>query len=117
VTVLADDSIVVVRGDTLPSLIAQIVGDDSIPLDLTGCTVWFNARPLAGERTDGWSGACIIVRAVDGIFAFDWGPGDTITPGVYAAEAEVIFPSGRRLTVPTGHRLRMTIPDDVNDAV
>jgi hypothetical protein len=110
-----DPELTIVRGDQLPTVTVQIIGDDDRGLNLTGTQVYFHWRALETDRADASSGGCTIIDGPNGVVNFDWQAGDAGLAGEYLAEFEVVYPSGRRLTVPTIGKLRLHVPDDIAD--
>jgi hypothetical protein len=78
--------------------------------------VYVHIRPTDGGEADVISGGCAIVSEAGGIVNYDWSAGATAKAGEYVAEFEVVYASGRRLTVPTIGKLRVHIPDDIGSA-
>jgi hypothetical protein len=112
---MADPDITVVRGDTLPTLTVQFLGDDDRPLvlDTIDTQVFFHMREVDGDESMVATGGCAIVNAPLGIVNFDWFPDALVVAGEYAGEFEVVYVSGRRLTIPTIGKLRLHVPDDI----
>jgi len=100
------------RGDRLPEITATLSGDDNEALDVTGCTVKFILTPVAGG-TPTVSAAATVTSASAGQVKYAWDADDTQTAGYYQAEWEVTYSDGRKLTVPNGKKLAVSIVQDL----
>ena len=96
---------VLVAGDTLPILKAQLLQHDKSPIDLsTADSVVFNYRK---KDTDPYIQiAATVTDAPFGRVEVVWGAGDTTTPGTYKARFKVTYPGPKVLSVPNqGHAI------------
>ena len=110
--------------DRLPSIIAQIVDDQGVPVDLTDSRVYLTTRRVAGvsdpERGYEWSNILqvLIVDPPIGVIYYDLQPGDTdANPGEFELMVLVIFPDGTQLNVPTVSNCRIVVRDSVNPQI
>ncbi len=95
-------SITLVQGDTAPILRGSITNDETGgPLDLTGCTVFFQMRKKDDTRYT-VNAAATITNEDDGLVAYTLAANDLNTPGEYQAQFEVHYADA---TVQTTHNL------------
>lgn len=86
--------------DLLPSIQATLSNADGTPLDLTSAeSVRFIMRATSGGVVVG--AEAIVVDPPSGVVRYDWSVGDTDTPGPHQAEWEILWPLGKKQTVPT----------------
>lgn len=100
------------QNDTRPNLDAQLLNADSLPIDLTGCTVRF----LMASTSDGAvkiNAVCAITDAVNGKVRYYWQYGDTAVFGDYKAEFEITFPDGSKQTVPNDGYLVISVVKEI----
>ena len=84
-------SITLVQGDTAPILRGTITDTDTgDPLNLTGCTVYFQLRKKDDHRYT-VNGACALLSPTAGTVTYTLGPNDLNTPGEYLAQFEVHY--------------------------
>lgn len=92
------------QGDTRPPFEVTLLNADRDPVNLTTATVQFRLSTRAGTVPI-IDGAATVVDAVNGVVAYQWGAGDTDTPGTYLAEfvvttaSQETFPNSRYLVV------------------
>lgn len=105
-------------GDTLPSLVVQVIDDLNEPVDLTGCQAWFSVRRISGQNFEvndwNWStGVEVqIANPQQGIMYYDMQPGDTDTnAGTFEISAVLLFPDGTELTVPSTESAQLSVRD------
>ena len=107
-----------VRGNRLPSLVAQIVDEFGVPLDLTDRKVRLSLRRTAGivENTADWvtERDVLVQDAASGSIYYDVQPGDMDTnPGEFELVIKVYDASDNLLlTVPTERDVFVIIRDD-----
>lgn len=95
-------SIVLVQGDTAPILRGSITNDETGgPLNLSGCTVFFQMRKKDDTRYT-VNAETDITSAIDGRVAYTLAANDLNTPGEYQAQFEVHYADA---TVQTTHNL------------
>ena len=98
------------QGDRLPSLVAQIVDEFGIAVDLTGYTINASLR----RESSGFGGVSVLDR-VNGVVSYDWQETDTSSqaPGRYELVMVLIDVSSIKLTVPTERNAYITIRSKV----
>ena len=85
-------SVDLVQGDTAPILRGTITDDETgQPLDLTGCTVFFQMRKKDDHRYT-INASCSIVDEETGRVAYSLAANDLNTPGEFQAQYEVHYP-------------------------
>lgn len=111
------------RHDTMPYAKMRLVEKNvdspgqEVAVDVSSSTITFNmvtdddARILKVD-----SGACVITDGPNGQFEYRWDAADTDTDGDYLGEAQIVFPSGGKLTVPGDDSFKIRIFKDYNDA-
>lgn len=106
------------QGDRLPSLVAQIVDEFGIAVDLTGYTI--NAslrRESSGFGGGDWQSylPVSVLDRVNGVVSYDWQETDTLSqaPGRYELVMVLIDVSSIKLTVPTERNAYITIRSKV----
>jgi len=98
------------RGDTLPSIVAQLLDADNNPIDLTGTIVILIAR--SGTRTI--QKPCVITNALTGHVAVHLDISETTHSGHYHAEFEITHLFGdEKLTVPNDGYFSIIITEDL----
>lgn len=85
--------VTVKQGNTAPSISATLQDAVGAAVDLTGASVTFRMKPLAGGPV-AVDHAAVIVGAALGTVRYDWQVGDTDTPGYYYGEFRVLWASG-----------------------
>lgn len=86
------------KGDRYPS-IAAILTVNGSPINLSGCTVKFQARnSLTGVVKI--NGDAVVVDATTGSVRYDQTDEDMDTAGRYEAEWEITLPSTKKVTIP-----------------
>lgn len=92
------------QGDTRPPFEVTLLDANRDPVDLTTATVQFRMSTRAGA-VPVIDEAATVVDAPNGVVAYQWGAGDTDTPGTYLAEfvvttaSQETFPNSRYLVV------------------
>lgn len=95
-------SITLVQGDTAPILRGTITDDDTGgPLDLTGCTIFFQMKKKDDHRYT-INAECDITSANDGLVSYTLATNDLSTAGQYESQFEVHYPD---LTEQTTHNI------------
>lgn len=100
------------QGDRLPSLSATLEEIDGSAVDLSGGTVKFLMRRRAGLAAL-IDASAAVVNASLGQVRYDWGAGETATPGTYQGEFEFTNGDGKKLTFPNTGYISVVITDDV----
>ena len=102
------------QDDTSPSLAATLKDSDGNAVDLTGATVRFHMteRPSEG-KTAKVDAAANVDTAASGEVSYDWQSGDTDTVGLYNAEWEVTYSSGKIETFPADGYTVIEVTDDL----
>lgn len=105
--------------DRLPSIAATLAANGAA-LNLTGATVKFimRAKPTGNGAAPApkVNAAAVLVDAVNGVVRYDWLGTDTDTPGSYQAEWQIVWPDGRKQTVPTLTYHTVDVLADLDDA-
>lgn len=96
------------QGDTSPALEVVLRDGDGIPVDLTGASVTLRMNRRNADHSI--TGAPSIPDPGGGRVVYEWQPGDTDTPGLYAAEFYIEFPDGSDETFPNNTYLTVYIP-------
>jgi hypothetical protein len=99
------------QNDTSPALRAQLKDGDDVPIVLTGASIRFHMRTLAGAAAV--DAAATIVTAANGIVQYNWQAADTATVGSYQAEFEVTYSDTTIETFPNSGYIRVEITDDI----
>jgi hypothetical protein len=102
------------RGDRLPSIEAVLKDAANTIADLSGVGV--SVRFLMTARDAGvapLNAPAVIVNGAAGRVRYDWQVGDTQTVGVYYAEFEVTFLSGKKETFPNARHLVVLVEEDL----
>lgn len=68
------EEFIIKRNDTKPYLAVQLLDSNSVPVNLTGATVYFN---MNGARL----GTAVIADAVNGLAEYRWQASNTATAG------------------------------------
>lgn len=114
---MSENTFVIKRNDTSPSLEVQLLDASKNPVNITGASVVFNLGTRDGETlVDGE--AATIVTAGTGIVRYDWQAGDTAQSGTHNAEFEVTYLGGRVETFPKSKSpnrnfIQVIIPEDI----
>lgn len=87
------------QGNLLPLLDFQLLNQDGTAPDLTGLTVTFTMRPVAGCGGPIVSGAAAIIDAKGGFVEYTWQARDTDVPGLYIGEFTTVI-GGKPLSFP-----------------
>lgn len=99
------------QNDTQPKMLASLKDGDENAINLTGSSVRFHMRNLAGSLVV--DAAASIVTPLTGLVRYDWQPADTATVGSYQAEFEVTYGDGSIETFPNNGYIRVQITDDI----
>ena len=99
------------QNDTQPALRAQLKDGDDLPIVLTGSSVRFHMRTLAGTTVV--DAAATIITAANGIVQYNWQAADTAAIGSYQAEFEVTYSDTTIETFPNSGYIRVEITDDI----
>jgi hypothetical protein len=106
------------QNDTWPPLQAtlqQAIDGVTSPIDLTGATVKFMMRPVAGGAATVNAAATIVGSAANGVVQYQWLATDTATVGDYVYEWQITFGDGKVATVPTLGQESLGVIDDIAD--
>ena len=104
------------QNDTWPPLIAtlqQTIDGVTSPIDLTGATVKFMMRPVAGGTAKVNATATIVAPATSGQVRYDFAAIDTDTVDDYVYEWQITFGDGKVATVPTVGYESLSVVDDI----
>lgn len=103
----------ITQGDLLPSFRVQIKEDGAI-LDLT--TAVSADVIIYNDIGGGVPGTALLnlpavieTPKTNGIVRYDWVAGQTNNPGLYLIQVEIMWPSSKPETAPTGAKWTMTI--------
>lgn len=99
------------QNDTSPPLRAQLNDGDDLPIVLTGSSVRFHMRTLAGVTVV--DAAAAIITPTNGIVQYNWQAADTAAVNSYQAEFEVTYSDGTIETFPNNGYIRVEIIDDI----
>jgi hypothetical protein len=112
---IGEQNLVLRQGDRLPSLVAQVVDEFGVIVDLTPYTV-VNAslrRVSSGQGGDDWESylPLTVLDPVVGIVKYDWQEFDTAfrTPGRYDLAMVLSDGTGIKITIPTERNAYITI--------
>lgn len=100
------------RGDTSPSILANLISGDGGAANLTGATVRFHMR-AQGAQTAIVAAPAIIVSGTSGQVRYDWQPADTATAGRFEAEWQVTYADGTIETFPNNGVEQIRITPDI----
>jgi hypothetical protein len=100
------------KNDTLPALKLQFKNDNSVPINLSGCSIVFNYR-LRQSNSFVVSRSVPVEDPLNGIAQYVWVNGDTDNLGVYIGEFVITFPSGKELTFPEDTYIIFEVVDNV----
>jgi len=88
------------QNDLSPGLEAQLQDEDGDPVSLSdAASVDFHMMQY-GESTLKVNSAATISNVAQGIVVYEWSSGDTDTSGIFKAEFEVTYNSGKTETFP-----------------
>ena len=111
---IAEQNLTLRQGDRLPSLVAQIVDEFDIAVDLTGYDI--NAslrRESSGFGGGDWQSylPVSVLDRINGVVSYDWQGSDTssLAPGRYELTMVLIDVSSIKITVPTERNAYVTI--------
>lgn len=100
------------QNDTSPSLTATLLNEDGLPVDLSATTsVRLHVRNSTGTVVV--DDDVLITDAAGGAVLYDWQPADTATAGIFQAEVEVTFLTGKVETFPNDGYVEIVITDDI----
>lgn len=88
-----------VRGNSLPHLVATLRQANAVIPDLSTATVSFVMIPVGGGAEIG--GVCVVDNAETGAVHYEWKAGETDNAGSYQGRFQVLFGSLDTLDVPT----------------
>ena len=114
---LSQRDFIIKRNDTLPvlrlCLFDQSTLTTRIPFDLTGATACtFSMTDQYGNYKIAGASASI-VSSTGGTIQYDWTAGDTNEAGKYKGEFQLVYSSGKRLSIPQQGFLNIEIPPDI----
>lgn len=100
-------------GDRRPVPSVTISEHTGAPVDLSAATVMFVMYPLDGT-TATVNSTATIADPLAGTCYYDWGVGETDTPGTYVSEFQVTWNDGRQLTVPSRGFIEVEIAESLS---
>lgn len=102
------------KGDRLPAFSVGLEQADGSAIDLVNVSaVKLYMRNTDTDVLKVNGSACVIEDAELGLVRYDWAAGDTDVAGAYAAEFEITFVDGRKMTVPTRGALAVNVLENV----
>ncbi len=109
----------ITEGDTGPTLVATLVDEDGVVVDLTGVadtSVRFHMidPSSATEKVDDNTNTSVLAPPTDGKVQYDWQADDTDTPGLFDGEIQVTFPGGQIITFPNYRYFTILIREEVS---
>lgn len=111
--------IYITQGDTGPSIVATLVDEAGVVVDLTG-VVGTDVRfhmidpSSATEKVDNNSNTSVLSPPTDGKVQYDWQAADTDTAGLFDGEFQVTFPGGQIITFPNYRYFTILIREEVS---
>ena len=106
------DRFTIKQGDIGPVLQDTLTLEDGTPINLTGATVQLAVRTLSAPAELTLSGAASVVNPTGGVVQYQWGAGDTATPGMFMGTWIVTFTQGP-MTFPTAGYLSIHIEESL----
>ena len=104
------------KGDTIPKLVATLVDEDEVVIDLTNAaSVKFLMIDPGTTAVKVNAAATILAPPTDGRVEYPWIGADTDTKGDYDGEFEVTWAGGGKTTFPNFRFLRIRIKADIGD--
>ena len=101
------------QNDTAPSIRATLKDGSGSVIDLTGASVRFHMKDLAGTvKID--TDATVISPATSGIVQYNWTTSDTDTAGTYYAEFEVTYANNTVESFPNDGNIGILITKALN---
>lgn len=101
------------QNDTAPSIRATLKDGSGSAIDLTGASVRFHMKDLAGTvKID--TDATVISPATSGIVQYNWTGSDTDTAGTYYAEFEVTYSDSTVESFPNDGNIGILITKALN---
>ena len=101
------------KNDLEPKFRVTLQNADGTAIDLSLATsVRFIMKQSSGGTKLVSAPAAFLDRA-NGVVEYTWASGDTDTVGPFQAEFEVIWPTGRPMTVPNGEYLVVNVVPDL----
>lgn len=97
------------RGDRSPSIRFTL----SPTVDLTGATARFLMRDRATGAAVVTASASVVIPATAGIVQYDWQSADVAASGVYDAEFEITYSTGKIETFPNYGYIAVIISGDI----
>ena len=109
----------ITEGDTGPALIATLVDEDGVVVDLTGVadtSVRFHMIDPASstEKVDDNTRTSVLTPVTGGRVQYLWLAADTDTPGLFDGEIQVTFPGGQIITFPNYRYFTILIREEVS---
>jgi hypothetical protein len=106
------------RHDTFPPLVrnlTQTINDVVTAVNLTTATTvkLIMTATLTDGSTATVTGTCALTDATGGIVTYTWVTGDTIASGLYNAEYEITWNTGKIETIPNDGYFTVEIQDDL----
>lgn len=95
-----------VQDDTSPEIAAQLHEElnESVPVDLNGCTVKFQMRK-PDDREFTVDAAATITNPAEGLVSYTWAPGDLHVFGEYDVQWQVTYGDGKKQTTTLPNRI------------
>lgn len=104
------------QDDTSPALVATLVDEDQVAIDLTSATgVAFHMIDPGTTTPKVNGGSVTVLDAPNGRVSYAWQATDTDTAGDYDGEFEVTWTGGSKTTFPNFRFMRIRILKDISD--
>lgn len=94
------------RGDTAPTVKAQLLDDNGQPVDLSNV---YQVKFEMKSKSRDLEGQCKLIDSQEGRVEYQWDPGDTRVARDYDAHFIVEYQDGRKLTVPNTGDLNIRV--------
>jgi hypothetical protein len=110
---MAPSTFYISQGATAPAITATLVDQYGNVANLTGASVNFvMTNAFYGNAVNK---AATIVNAAAGQVSYSWGSSDTVNPGLFSCQWQVVFSSGAQETYPQGYYNQVSISPALNN--